>query len=532
MTARRPDRLARRHRRAARRPTTRWRRRCGARARRWPWRAVARRARGRTFALTDLAWAAPARRGGAGGDRASTRPRAVVYSSTTAALLWPAPGRDPLRRARGRQPPRAPRDLAAAGRAAPPRGGAAAAAVERGRRWPRRRRRTRAGGRRAGPGGAVGPPAGERDIAAVTYGANPEKKGLDRVLAAWRAARREGETLVVAGLGRARDERRACASPGMLAARPSTARCCGGRGCSSRAPRREDYGIAQLEALADGCVLVTHAGAGPVRGAAAGARARPAAGRRRPRRGDPDRARRPGARLRERAAGAAARRARRAAVDARGGRARRCRRCWATAARARQAVRSAVAPPRSPRRAITDAPRHAASPASATPTVSAPIAQSPAVGQRLRDDERGEQRRRHHRHDAGEPARQLAAAERDRADRLDRRRDHRAARAIERPASCSVLTARISPSSDASEATRTGTPGGAIGTSTNAISAPARRRRARGRCAAPRSAARRRTPGRSRRGRAPSGRRAPSRRARRRSSRSASRRTGSRSSRT
>jgi hypothetical protein len=29
------------------------------------------------------------------------------------------------------------------------------------------------------------------------------------------------------------------------------------------APRREDYGIAQLEALADGCVLVTTPGAGP-----------------------------------------------------------------------------------------------------------------------------------------------------------------------------------------------------------------------------------------------------------------------------
>ena len=29
------------------------------------------------------------------------------------------------------------------------------------------------------------------------------------------------------------------------------------------APRREDYGIAQLEALADGCVLVTTAAPGP-----------------------------------------------------------------------------------------------------------------------------------------------------------------------------------------------------------------------------------------------------------------------------
>ena len=71
---------------------------------------------------------------------------------------------------------------------------------------------------------------------------------------------------------------------------------------------------------------------------------------------------------------------------------------------------------------ITDAPRHAAIPESATPTVSAPIGPVAAVGQRLRDHERGEQRRRHHRDDAGEPQRQLAAAERDRAGRLDRPR--------------------------------------------------------------------------------------------------------------
>ncbi|HEX6907528.1 MAG TPA: hypothetical protein VF154_13020, partial [Terriglobales bacterium] len=39
-----------------------------------------------------------------------------------------------------------------------------------------------------------------RDIAAITYGANPEKKGLDRVLAAWRRESRPDEELVVAGL--------------------------------------------------------------------------------------------------------------------------------------------------------------------------------------------------------------------------------------------------------------------------------------------------------------------------------------------
>src|SRR5829696_1696590 len=45
----------------------------------------------RTFALTDLAWAVPARRAAAAA-LANAQPRAIVYSTTTAALLWPAPG--------------------------------------------------------------------------------------------------------------------------------------------------------------------------------------------------------------------------------------------------------------------------------------------------------------------------------------------------------------------------------------------------------------------------------------------------------
>ena len=84
--------------------------------------------------------------------------------------------------------------------------------------------------------------AGERDIAAITYGAHPEKKGLDRVLAAWAAARREGEELVVAGLDESRWPPRAGATggaaldgvrfAGVAAARRSTARCCAARACS------------------------------------------------------------------------------------------------------------------------------------------------------------------------------------------------------------------------------------------------------------------------------------------------------------
>jgi hypothetical protein len=101
------------------------------------------------------------------------------------------------------------------------------------------------------------------------------------VLAAWLAAGRAGEELVVAGLderGGAEWLRRAAGASG--AAGPSGA--APGRvrfaGMLSRAeyrallrrsrvfltaPRREDYGIAQLEALADGCVLVTTPAPGP-----------------------------------------------------------------------------------------------------------------------------------------------------------------------------------------------------------------------------------------------------------------------------
>jgi hypothetical protein len=45
----------------------------------------------RTLALTDLGWALAARRA-ARAELARHRPRAVIYSSTTAALLWPRPG--------------------------------------------------------------------------------------------------------------------------------------------------------------------------------------------------------------------------------------------------------------------------------------------------------------------------------------------------------------------------------------------------------------------------------------------------------
>jgi glycosyltransferase involved in cell wall biosynthesis len=106
-----------------------------------------------------------------------------------------------------------------------------------------------------------GEPPAQRDIAAITYAANPEKKGLDRVLAAWAAARREDEELVVTGTTRVPR------APGVRAAgamEPAAYRALLRRArVFVTAPRREDYGVAQLEALADGCVLVTTAAPGP-----------------------------------------------------------------------------------------------------------------------------------------------------------------------------------------------------------------------------------------------------------------------------
>jgi glycosyltransferase involved in cell wall biosynthesis len=212
----------------------------------------------RTFALTDLAWAVPARRAAAHALR-EARPRAIVYATTTAALLWPEPGAirfdSPAAANRpGRhgvwQRPVERRRFAATPLLLPTSDGALAAAPAP-----------------HGPAIVVpipvapsGPPSPERDLAAITYAANPEKKGLDRVLAAWRAARREGEALVVAGLAGADED--GIRYTGMIPAAEYRALLRRAR-VFVTAPRWEDYGLAQLEALADGCVLVTNEGPGP-----------------------------------------------------------------------------------------------------------------------------------------------------------------------------------------------------------------------------------------------------------------------------
>jgi len=229
-------------------------------------RVTARRPREvRTFMATDLGWARAARRAAAAGI-ASASPRAVIYSTTTAALLWPRPG--------------AIRFDAPAAATRPGRHGLWQRPVEA-----RRLREAsvlvplaptellRQSIMVPVPVAASGPPASPRDVAAVTYGANWRKKGLDRVLAAWAAASVPGE-LVVAGVDAARVAQ-AWAAGGGTGPLPASVAVTGPlspgayRALLRRArvfvtaPRREDYGIAQLEALADGCALVTSAAAGP-----------------------------------------------------------------------------------------------------------------------------------------------------------------------------------------------------------------------------------------------------------------------------
>ena len=118
------------------------------------------------------------------------------------------------------------------------------------------------------------PPAPARDIAAITYAGNPRKKGLDRVLDAWRRTREArgvaGDELVVAGAsseqlraaGIALDREPGVRAVGRLPRDEYRALLRRSR-VFVTAPRREDYGQAQLEALADGCLLATTPAPGP-----------------------------------------------------------------------------------------------------------------------------------------------------------------------------------------------------------------------------------------------------------------------------
>ena len=206
----------------------------------------------RTFMLTDLVQALAARRAAARGI-AEHRPRTVVYCSITAALLWPRPGVIWLDA------------LAAENR--PGRHGVWQRLVET-------RRLARApllltmapdslaALRRPSPDAVVvpvavqrsGPPAAVRDLDVLAYAADPVKRRLDFILETWRRARRGEETLVVTGIDRTSDV------PGVrFTGRlpPDEFRALLRRTrVFVAASRREDFGIAQLEALADGAMLV------------------------------------------------------------------------------------------------------------------------------------------------------------------------------------------------------------------------------------------------------------------------------------
>ncbi len=216
--------------------------------------------------LTDLVQALAARRAAARGI-AEHRPRTVVYCSITAALLWPRPGVIWLDA------------IAAENR--PGRHGVWQRAVERRRlaraplvltMAPDSLAPLRAGARRAAaarPERVVvpvavqssGAPAAVRDVDVVAYAADPVKRRLDFILDTWRRARRGEETLVVTGIDRASDV------PGVrFTGRlpPDEFRALLRRArVFVAASRREDFGIAQLEALADGAMLVATPAPGP-----------------------------------------------------------------------------------------------------------------------------------------------------------------------------------------------------------------------------------------------------------------------------
>ena len=215
----------------------------------------------RTFALTDFVQARAARRAAAAALEEHS-PRALMYSTTTAALLWPRPGtihfdapaagnrlgrhgiwQRPVERRRFAAAPLVVAQSEGGLAEAPAHGEALVIPV---------------------PVEPSGPPENSRDVAAVTYAADVEKKGLARVLEAWRRARRDGEELVVAGIegGGAQAEREGVRFAGLM--EPAEFRALLRRTrVYLTAPRREDYGLTQLEALADGAMLVTTEAPGP-----------------------------------------------------------------------------------------------------------------------------------------------------------------------------------------------------------------------------------------------------------------------------
>lgn len=215
----------------------------------------------RTLALTDFVQARAARDAARAGI-AAHRPRALIYASATAALLGPRPGAiwfdSPAAENRpGRhgvwQRPLERHRVARAPLLLP--------MSEGGLRALRPLPRTPAVVLPVPVEPSALRAAGTRDLAALAYAADAEKKGLARILAAWTAARRADETLLVAGQP-AEPLGDGAHGTGLLPPEDYRALLRRAR-IFVAAPRHEDYGIAQLEALADGCRLVTTPGGGP-----------------------------------------------------------------------------------------------------------------------------------------------------------------------------------------------------------------------------------------------------------------------------
>jgi glycosyltransferase involved in cell wall biosynthesis len=232
----------------------------------------------RTLMLTDLVQALAARRAAKHALR-RVEPQAIIYSTTTSAMFWPRPGAirfDAL--AQDTRPGRhglwqrrlEARRLRQARLLIPwseaSLSGAPAAALAR----PRVTipiSITSRDGHAAAPAPTLldDLEAAGQHAVAVTYAADPRKKGLDRLLAAWALVRAPGELLLVTG----RD-----ALPEGYG--PADAVHCTGKltpeafralvravGVLAMAPRREDYGLVQLEALAEGARVATTAAPGP-----------------------------------------------------------------------------------------------------------------------------------------------------------------------------------------------------------------------------------------------------------------------------